>query len=183
LVTQTWETEDPPETFDSGPSREILFKIGVNISGEFYLASFLKGTSEDTAVLLLLENPNTLERYTTDIMDDFDEQTAKDVLRKLKINRETSTVEVSYDKKPIIYKRSHFISNRYFIITIIQEFSGLHFSALEPDRKQTLGLTLNRKSNLLSKENMHIELSKIIRNLEIFQFLGEECLILNAKTT
>jgi hypothetical protein len=55
----------------------------------------------------------------------------------------------------IIYKKAHFISNRYFIVTVSQIETGTMISAFEPDKSQTLEFTLNRRTQLRNNENTH----------------------------
>jgi len=69
--------------------------------------------------------------YEVEAEEDYDASKIHYLLKRLYIRDDE--LQIATKRPPIIYKRSHFISNRYFIITVTQEFTGLHFSAYEPD--------------------------------------------------
>ena len=52
----------------------------------------------------------------------------------------------------IIYKRSHYISNRYFIVTAYISNIGLTISAYEPDKEACLDLLINKKLEIANTE-------------------------------
>ena len=79
----------------------------------------------------------------------------------------------------IIYKRSHYISNRYFIVTAYISNIGLTISAYEPDKEACLDLLINKKLEIANTEETQDELSKLIKNLAVGEVLGEETITVN----
>jgi hypothetical protein len=125
-------------------------RSGISLSGKFYIVSFYK--HQDSVVIeaqnaegpepltLVIQEGDAIETRNTKAIDAF----CNNLLNRLQVESnesgEPQTLILAEEENDpstthsIVYKRSHYISNRYFIITVYYSNVGLTISAFEPEK-------------------------------------------------
>lgn len=83
--------------------------------------------------------------------------------------------ESSTNPPKILYKKSHYISEKFCIVTIYESDGGIVIQAYRPDYKSTHALSLGIK-NRTSKELLGI-LKGLVKHLKIVNVLGSDNLV------
>lgn len=169
---------------------KILMKSGVNISG-IYLIVTMQLTS--TGIFIQAQNESRLiqldlhvkTKRVQNCSEKDLENLCSELLSQLKI---ISNIEgkmalaimesAEEDKNEVIYRRSHYISSRYFIVTIFENFRGVYLEAEEND-KNMFNMKLGRR-RVGNSQKVQEELSDLVKKLKIQVVLGQEILVLSA---
>jgi hypothetical protein len=77
----------------------------------------------------------------------------------------------------VLYKKSHYVSDRYCVVTFADTQLGVVISAFDPQRGKSLVLRLG-KCGELSAEQLQREIAALAKRLRIQEVLGEETLVL-----
>jgi hypothetical protein len=78
----------------------------------------------------------------------------------------------------IIYKRNHYINNRYFQITAYITNDGLNIEAFEPAKNKYLNYPIRRGTPIQNNEKTQREIGEVVKRLKIGKVLNEETLLL-----
>jgi tetratricopeptide (TPR) repeat protein len=115
----------------------------------------------------------------------FDERmlnkTCEEIISRLYIvknSRGKLVLKLSKEKSAavkILYKKSHYISEKFCVVTMYEGQGGIIISAYRPDTKATHSLSLGIK-NSVSKE-LQAKLSGLVKHLKIVSVLGSENLV------
>jgi len=81
------------------------------------------------------------------------------------------------DRDEVMYRRSHYISNRYFTITIFENFRGVFLVASE-NEKNVFHMKLGRR-RVGNSQKTQEELNELVKKLKVQVVLGQEMLILS----
>jgi len=145
----------------SGDTKGILVEFQDNRSRE-------KGSKE---VDISAENVENLELYCTQL------------LKRVTLARGSNghlTISLSGHKShvlSVLYKKSHYVSNRYCIVTINETNAGVLVSCYDPERQLTLEMPLGPRKQR-SPELLQKDLADLAKRLRIGEVLGEATLSL-----
>ena len=81
------------------------------------------------------------------------------------------------EKDEIIYKRSHYINNRYFIISVFENNRGVYLLAVE-NETNVFNMKLGQR-RVGNSQKVQEELFELIKKLKIQVILGQEMLVLS----
>ena len=81
------------------------------------------------------------------------------------------------EKNEVIYKKSHYISSRYFTVTVFENLRGVFLEAQETDRN-SFSMKLGRR-RVGNSQKVQEEISNLVQKLKIQQVLGQDMLILS----
>jgi hypothetical protein len=108
-------------------------------------------------------------------------KTCEEIISRLYIvknSRGKLVLKLSKEKSAavkILYKKSHYISEKFCVVTMYEGQGGIIISAYRPDTKATHSLSLGIK-NSVSKE-LQATLSGLVKHLKIVSVLGSENLV------
>jgi hypothetical protein len=180
---------DFEETMKSLNLEKIVLKTGTTISG-IYLIITMK-LQEDGVYVQACNETGIIEldlfiktKRVRKINDKQIEDLCSELLSQLKIvsgmdgKMRLALIDNSEDSKDeVIYRRSHYISNRYLTITIFENFRGIFLIASEGD-KNVFNMKLGRR-RVGNSQKTQEELSELVKKLKVQVVLGQEMLVLS----
>ena len=163
----------------------LLLRSGFEQDGRAYLVSMY---GDVQAILVELEDQISHEKASKEVnlkgenVDNL-EVYCTQVLHKLSVGRDSegrltvSVTDKSSEILNVLYKKSHYVSNRYCVVTVNETMAGIVVSCFDPERHLTLDLALGprkkRHPDLLQKD-----LAEIVKRLRIGEVMGEATLTL-----
>ena len=157
-------------SFASDLSRKLVLKSGVEIAGRAYQASMFLDRS---TLLIQLVDAETGEVVQRQVHADKDvEQQAELLLNRLRVKRGEAglgQIEISEgEEEEILYRRSHYVSSRFYHVTVYRTKGGVRIEALDPTTKETLVLPLE----LVLESPVQRQLSRLMNRLEVISVRG-----------
>lgn len=167
----------------------IVLKTGLNISGIYLIVTmelknegiYVKANNETGLISLDLfvktkrvrsANEKDVEDLCTELLSQL--KIISDVDGRMRLALIDSNEE---EKDQVIYRRSHYISARYFTITIYENYRGVYLEATEND-KNVFNMKLGRR-RVGNSQKIQEELSELVKKLKIEVVLGQEMLVLS----
>ena len=81
------------------------------------------------------------------------------------------------ERNEVIYKKSHYISSRYFTVTVFENQRGVFLEAQEGD-KNSFSMKLGRR-RVGNSQKVQEEISDLVQKLKVEPVLGQEILVLS----
>lgn len=178
-------TEPLQAKFAQKVNRPLLLRSGFEQEGRHYIVSM---SGDRKAVLVEFQDQQSNEKVSkevnisAEIVDNL-ELYCTQLLNKVTLTRASNghlTISLNDQKSQVLsvlYKKSHYVSNRYCIVTINETSAGILVSCYDPERQQTLEMPLGprkqRSPDLLQKD-----LADLVKRLRIGEVLGEATLSL-----
>jgi len=164
---------------------ELVVRSGLELLGEFYTASVF-----DTKIALLVEllQPTTLEelRKETDRptfagQEDRD-QYCSELLTRISLSVDSKRgkqldIAPGADPREVLYRRSHYLSERYAMVTVTEAQGKVLIWAHDPAKALHLRLATGLAVATEAEETQKIVL-QLVRRLQIESIKGQEQLIL-----
>ena len=180
--------QDFEETMKSLNIERIVLKTGVIISG-IYLIITMK-LQEDGVFVQACNETGLIDldlyiktKRVKKINEKQIEDLCSELLSQLKIvsgldgKMRLALIDNSEDTKDeVIYRRSHYISNRYLTITIFENFRGVFLIASEGE-KNVFNMKLGRR-RVGNSQKTQEELTELVKRLKVQVVLGQEMLVL-----
>lgn len=182
--------QDFEETMKSLNMERIVLKTGVIISG-IYLIITMK-LQEDGVFVQACNETGLIDldlyiktKRVKKINEKQIEDLCSELLTQLKIvsgldgKMRLALIDNSEETKDeVIYRRSHYISNRYLTITIFENFRGVFLIASEGE-KNVFNMKLGRR-RVGNSQKTQEELTELVKKLKVQVVLGQEMLVLSS---
>jgi hypothetical protein len=166
-------------------ARPLLLKSGFEQDGSYYIVSM---SGDTKAILVEFEDQNTNEKASKEVnissesVDNLELYCTR-LLNRMTLSRSSSghlTVSLT-DQTPhvlsVLYKKSHYVSNRYCIVTVNETSAGIIVSCYDPERQQTLDMTLGQRKQR-SADLLQKDIADLVKRLRIGEVMGEATLTL-----
>ena len=177
-------------TLKSITAEKIILKTGFCISGIYLIITmklqeegvYVKAVNETGLIDLdLVIKTKRVARATEKEI----EELCSELLMQLKIvsdidgRMRLALIDSSdEDRDDVMYRRSHYISNRYFTITIFENFRGVFLVASENERN-VFHMKLGRR-RVGNSQKTQEELNELVKKLKVQVVLGQEMLVLSS---
>jgi len=176
--------ESPPSPSHS--DHTLLLRSGLELQSRYLVASIYHRTSH--SILVELKDPDSHEKASKEIsLSDCElrelDQYCNDLLTRVKlVERREGRLDfevglATWAVLEVLYKKSHYVSDRYCVVTVVDTQVGVVVTAFDPQAGKTLELRLGRCGGL-SAEQLQREIAVLVKRLRIQEVLGEETLVL-----
>lgn len=185
--TSQRRSQDFSTSFRKGSTKaELVVRSGLELLGEFYTASVYHTKS---ALLVELLQPTTLEelRKETDLpvftgQEDRD-QYCSELLTRISLSLDSKggkqlDIAPGADPKQVLYRRSHYLSERYAMVTVTEAQGKIVIWAHDPAKAVHLRLATGLAVAIEAEETQKIVL-QLVRRLQIEFVQGQEQLVLS----
>ena len=166
-------------------ARPLLLKSGFEQDGSYYIVSM---SGDTKAILVEFEDQHTNEKASKEVnissesVDNLELYCTR-LLNRMTLSRSSSgnlTVSLT-DQTPhvlsVLYKKSHYVSNRYCIVTVNQTSVGITVSCYDPERQLTLDMALGQRKHR-SADLLQKDIADLVKRLRIGEVMGEATLTL-----
>lgn len=161
----------------------LLLRSGLELQSRYLVASIYRLSSH--CLLVQLSDPESHEKASKEIsLSDWEtkgiDEYCNDLLTRVKVVERRDgrlDFEVAGPVLEVLYKKSHYVSSRYCVVTVADTRLGVVVAAFDPQGGKTLQLRLG-KCGELSAEQLQREIAALAKRLRIQQVLGEETLVL-----
>lgn len=170
-----------PSHSSSAREKDLVLRSGVDLQGRYVVVSMF---GREMEVGVEVSDPDSHEKTfkSFPVPPDTDiDRHCNELLPRIRLSQGCS---LDFDILPppspvleVLYKKSHYISDRYFTITFSNTSSGVIITADDPQHSKTLQLKLG-KCGGLSAEALQREIAVIAKRLRVQEVLGEETLVL-----
>lgn len=142
LISSVSKVKKEPVKY-SKPTGELVLRSGLELGGRFYLASFYKTNMTLTVQIEDQKTGLVLCKVTPYDPSQSTETQCESIINRLQIRlNQTGEFELLLisEAEAVLYRRSHYISDRLYHITVQRRGNGLGIEALDPVSKATLSL-------------------------------------------
>ena len=161
---------------------ELVTKTGVDVSGLHCVAAVFR-TPQGASIEVVVSS--TREKFKLTVAGNLPSEqqeaeiAAAALISRLRLRKSKGglTLELRASAPQVIYKRSHYISERYMVVTVLDLGSSVELQAADPVTHRCLQLNLGR-IKALSAEQLYRQICVLVTRLRVEQVLGEEVLIL-----
>lgn len=159
-------------------THELLIRTGHKINSVGFVVSLFR--EEGCIKVEAVSEGSTL---SLDVVGSFPcslyelESVCSDILSRLTLVRRHGEVRLNLaEEANILYKKSHYISKRYFVVSVRETSRGVLISAYEPDTAKTLECNLGRRL-IADSHDVQEELEGVMQRLKVQRVLGDDVLI------
>jgi hypothetical protein len=162
----------------SSRTHELLIRTGHKINSAGFVVSLFR--EEGCIKVEAVSEGRTL---SLDVVGSFPcslyelESVCSNILSRLTLVRRHGEVRLNLaEEASILYKKSHYISKRYFVVSVRETYRGVLISAYEPDTAKTLECNLGRRL-IADSHDVQEELEGLMQRLKVRRVLGDDVLI------
>jgi len=163
---------------------ELVTKVGAEISG-YHCVVAVHRTAQGASIELVLSGSK--EAFHLALSDPLPsdlqeaEIAASSLISRLRLRSRQGnlTLELRPVAPQVLYKRSHYISERYMVVTVLDQGSSVELQATDPAGQRTLQLNLGR-IKAISAEQLYRQICALVVRLRVEKVLGDEVLVLGS---
>ena len=171
---------------------KVILKTGINISGIYLIVTmelkkngiFVKALNESGLIdLELFVTTKRVQNIHEKAIEDFCTELLGQLIIVSNLEGKMRLAIIKNNKEDtneIIYKKSHYISSRYFTITIFENYRGVYLIATE-NEKNVFNMKLGKR-RVGNSQKVQEELSELVQKLKIQVVLGQEMLVLSSNS-
>lgn len=163
---------------------ELVTKVGAEVSGHHCVVAVHR-TAQGVSVETVLSGSKEVFHLALSDSLPSDQQEAEiaasALIARLRLrNRQGNlSLELRPQAPQILYKRSHYISERYMVVTVLDQGSSVELQATDPAGQRTLQLNLGR-IKAISAEQLYRQICALVVRLRVEKVLGDDVLVLGS---
>jgi hypothetical protein len=163
---------------------ELVTKVGAEISGYHCVVAVYRTDQGATIETVLSGSKEMFHLNLPDLLPSEQQEAeiaASALIARLRLRNRKGVLalELRPAAAQVLYKRSHYISERYMVVTVLDQGSSVELQAADPAGQRVLQLSLGR-IKAISAEQLYRQICALVVRLRVEKVLGDEVLVLGS---